>query len=228
MRMLTELEMDAIFGGDGVNTTTLPNVVVTANRIQSTGGYYISGWSSFAGSYDENGQSNSCYYSSPYAALPPSQVASPAGLRCVLAAAAVPGYTFAPNVNLQIMNSYGFREETPGAPNYNGYVLSNSYVMPAGYDRGMGGNTLSGGPTTYVYIYAGGMSGGMGHAYTDPITNVSYPNGIGALNNREAAINTAAHEAAHSRGISSELLAEGYAARAVMNYRAGAGTSCPQ
>lgn len=226
MRLLTEVEMDQVFGGqDSSNVTTLPTVVVTASRQSNNGGYWISGWSSFTqDEYYASGGSTSCYYTSYYQALPSPAVPTPEGLGCAIAAAAVPGYGIPADASVHMVNSYGFRELTPGASNYNEIMLQSSSTATNGYEGPMYGSYNG----NHIYLYATGMmSDSNSGQYVDVNTGAMMP-GIGALTSRENQILTLAHEAAHLvlGQTASEEVVEGYGVEAVKNFRNGAGANC--
>lgn len=236
MRLLTEAEMDQVFGGqDSSNVTTLETIVVTATRQQNNGGYWIGGWSAFTQDeyYNGSGGGSACYYTSPYQALPSFMVPTPEGLRCAMTAAAVPGFDFPVGTSLHMVNSYGFRELTAGAANYGEIVLQSYASPPSGYEGPLYGTyngsdlSLSG---NHIYLYATGMVPDTNSGqYVDVNTGLTMP-GIGNLTGRETQILTLAHEAAHIvlGDNANEDIMEGYGVEAVKNFRNGAGASCPK
>ena len=233
MRLLTETEMDQVFGGqDSSNVTTLPEIVVTASRQQSSGGYWLGGWSAFA--QDEyygggGGGGSACYYTSQYQPLPSPVVPTPEGMRCAITAAAVPGYGFPAGMNLHMVNSYAYQETTPGASNYGDIVLTSSQTAPYGYDAPLYASYGQTSSASHVYLYAGGMVSAAGsNPYVDVNTGSLMP-ALGALTARENQILTLAHEAAHLvlGPSASEEVVEGYGVEAVKNFRNGVGANCP-
>lgn len=227
MRLLTEAEMDQVFGGqDSSNVTTLPTITVTAPRQNSGGGYWIGGWSDFGqDEYYGSGGSSSCYYTSSYQPLPSPSVPTPEGLRCAMTAAAVPGFDLPAGVDIHMVNSHGFRELTPGVPNFNEIVLQNSSTAPGNYEGPMYGSYNG----NNIYMYAAGMMADAGSgSYVDVTTGATMP-GIGPLTARENQILTMAHEAAHIvlGNPGDEAIMEGYGVAAVQNFRNGAGANCP-
>ena len=219
--------MDQVFGGqDTSSVTTLPTITVTAQRQQSSGGYWIGGWSDFGQDeyYGSSGQT-ACYYTSSYQPLPSPSVPTPEGLRCAMTAAAVPGFDFPAGSNIHMVNSYAFRELTPGAPNLNEIVLQSTPTPPANYEGPLYGSY----DQNNIYLYADGMmADASSGSYVDVTTGATMP-GIGPLTARENQILTMAHEAAHMvlGNNADEAIMEGYGVAAVQNFRNGAGANCP-
>lgn len=229
MRMLSEAELDVVFGGgDSTATaTTLAPVVVTEKRITSNSGDFLSGWSDFR--QDETWSSGSsnygCYAGGTYPALSPNSIPTPPGLECMLAATAAPGKGLPAGVSVHVVNNFAFRETTQGDPNIGGYAFSSSPTIPGNYDVMINGTFVG----SNLYIYARGMIASQdSSSYVDPVDGMERPNGIGSLTARENALLTFAHEAAHANGISNEADATSYGKHAVERFRAGAGTSCPR
>lgn len=236
MRMLTETEMDQIFGGDDRQTITLPTVNVSGTRITSTGGHYTSGWGAFTtdGFFQGGGGEpvsgvdyNLKHY---HHALPVSELPTTQGLRCAHDATAHPNYKIAAGAQLHIVNDYVYKEITAGDPNNGVYLHTPSSSMPGSYDKIIAGMTAS----NHVYLYAKGMASGANYtdAYIDPANGQERTISLGTLTARENAILVVAHEAAHTRGVDSsdrgEKIASGAGVHAIQQFRAGAGTSCPK
>lgn len=227
--------MDQVFGGqDTSNVTTLPEIVVTASRQQSNGGYWLGGWSAFAQDEYYGGSSGSqgaCYYTSQYQPLPSPSVPTPEGAKCAVAAAAVPGFGFPANTNLHVVNSYAYQETTDPATMGN-IILTSSSTIPGNYDGQLAASYASSGGVNHVYLYAAGMTAvSDGTPYVDVNTGVMTA-GLGALTARENQILSLAHEAAHlalgpALSDYDEAVAEGYGVEAVKNFRNGAGANCP-
>lgn len=229
MRMLSEAELDVVFGGgDSTATaTTLAPVVVTGTRITSNSGDYLSGWSDFR--QDETWSSGSsnygCYAGGTYPALSPNSIPTPPGLECMLAATAAPGKGLPAGVSVHVGNYFAFKETTEGDPNIGSYTMSSSPGIPGNYDVMINGTFVG----SHLYIYARGMiTSADSSSYVDPVDGMERPNGIGSLTARENALRTFGHEVAHANGVGDEPTATSYGNHAVERFRAGAGTSCPR
>jgi hypothetical protein len=112
MRLLTDAEMDAIFGGDG-DVQTLPTVTVTGTRMSNTGGYYLPGTDGFL----QEEVSAGCswcygYYASMYSAVPLDQVPSMDRVKCLANATALPGKGFKGTYSLHVLPSRVYRSDT--------------------------------------------------------------------------------------------------------------------
>lgn len=249
MRILSEAEMDDVFGGQATDavTTTLPDVVVTGQRMTfSGGGYWLMGadFSRF-NHYDENsGSSGACYLCSdgsylcgPHQFEQPAlpSVPTPEKLMCIMDAAAVPGNDLLPNFRFAVVNSYANYDRASDTLH-----LSSSPFTTTGYTRGLTIPTLgSGSPYSgSTSIYADAMDGD-----TNPTTGAYYDaNGTlvssyyhGTLSAIEEAVLVTAHEARHQHvymnpGLlgtrDEESDARTFGIKALENFRAGQGASC--
>ncbi|MCL1634925.1 hypothetical protein M2650_09820 [Luteimonas sp. SX5] len=255
MRVLSEEEMDEVFGGQSTATVTptLPAVTVTATRLTSNGGgFWIGGGSGF-GQYDENsGSSGSCYYCSdgswcppgsqvPQPALPPASVPSPDKLKCIMDAVAVTGNDLRTDYRFAVVNSYGYynfstknlhmssTQITPPS----GYVWINGLTVPTNVTSM---NPYHGTST----VYAGGMDGSGGQnanygSYYNATGQLVSNYALGMLSGIEEALLTSAHEARHQYTVLNPALlgtrdaeadARTYAIKALEKYRTGAGHNC--
>lgn len=226
MRMLTEAEMDQIFGGGDSShgVTTLNPVQVTASRITSSGGFYVSGMESFGFPIDECsvcGGPNSTYFY--YYALPQSEIPTPAGLRCLHEATAHPSYKLVSGGEIHIMNEYVYKAPQEVYSHRTDTIAS----PPTGYSPTAGIHYNG-----HAWIYAHGMVEVTNRdRYIYPGSDTVQTNSM-PLTARENAILTVAHEAAHSRGVpdtvEGDQRATGAGVWAVNRFRAGAGANCPR
>ena len=162
MRILSESEMDEVFGGQAMSsvTPTLPTVTVTAPRMQDYGGgYWIGGSSGFSGMNENTGYEGGSWPTNPvyYPALtsPPT----PEKLECVLDSVAVPGSDLRADFRFAVVNSYAFL-----APNGSIYLSqTNSNPGPTLGYQSINGYTTPTNPGPYQpyygtsVVYAAGM-----------------------------------------------------------------------
>lgn len=233
MRILSAVEMDAVFGGDGTVAPTLPTVNVTATSINDGSAFDIGGgWGNFS-SPTEGTYIPGCGFGCAYNMLRPAIASPPSAdhLRCVVNADAAPGFSMPSNYSLTVVDAYGFFTGTsPNGPGGTGVSTSACSGGSAGQSP-LYGLTETSPPAAphqihSTQIFAGGM---VPHAdsiyYTNPQTS---QNGIfpGPFTAVEWEIASLAHEAAHENGIVSEQQAWYYGYIAVQNHRWGHDKAC--
>jgi len=221
MRLLSEEELDEIFGGQSTSTVvpTLDRVSVTAPRYnQLSGGYWLGGGGGF-GQYDESSSGNhgGSWYDCgnpdgtwcrsgvnypPKPALP--SVPTPEKLKCIInAVSASTGETMRTDYRFAVVNSYGYYNESASSL----YLSSTMTTPPSGFISINGLNNPAGpsknspfnGTTT---IYAGGMDGsdgGNAHygSYYDSAGKLKDSYALGPISPLEEAVLTAGHEVRH-------------------------------
>lgn len=239
MRILKEEELDALFGGDDITTTTTETVYVTAARIQETSGAYLSSY--LPGFIFEESAQNpdglepwlAQYYRSMYEVVPHWTVPTRETMDC-LAQATSPGNR-APRYPLRIVNSYGLVANNSSA-SQDGLVHSRHYVTSADYpehSQGRKGLTFHAGDGTgHTYLYANGLLQGDASApYTDVVTGELMPPWSTTYTRTEWMLKVYVHEIYHqyypTQHAGSELLAEGWGVSAVRMLRQGVGSNCP-
>ncbi len=218
MRTLTANELDELFAGQ--NATTLPTVTVTAPKYNNSYSPYSgSGWGSGVTFYESYGSQVSCYSTAgSYYALPWYSAPDMKDLRCETNAAADPGMTIPASATFEFINKYAHQ-----APN-NDRVYNDSSNHPPGYGNVTGYASAN---WNGIYLYGHGAVGATStEPYTDPATGVQHAPWVTSMTGLEHQLLTAAHEAAHGRGIVDERLAEGYAINALKRYRQN-GPKCP-
>lgn len=233
MRLLTDAEMEQLFGGDD-DIQTMPTITVTGTRMTNTGGHYIPGFNAFV---REETWGSSCtwcaaYYSALYRVVPPEHVPTRERAKCLANATAQPGKGFRPEIRLNIVNARVFRNPSlsPGATNWI-HRNNQSGTVPAGYTQEVNGVTVTStdGSTGTTNLYAAGMLGGFIPPYTDVTTN-QQGTLTGSLTEREMLVFTLGHELYHQHNYGQpqdENAANGWGVYAVQRYRAGAGQACP-
>ncbi|MUV15351.1 hypothetical protein [Noviluteimonas gilva] len=237
MRMLTDAEMDAIFGGDGNYTQTLDTVTVTGSRVTGSGGYYMPGLSGFL-KEETSGGCSWCYayYQSMFRSIPADQVPTKERVTCVANATALPGKGFKPSYTLHVLPQRVFRN--PSLSNgqtswiHRGGQGNSTSGVP-GYTAQVGGLTISASNGKGVtYVYAGGMvPGSIMPGYIDPLTN--QPGTLtGELTRAEHLAYVIAHETYHqhhafTEANTDENRANGWGVHAVKRMREGAAAHCP-
>lgn len=254
MRILSEQEMDEVFGGQATATvtpTTLDTITVTAPRLSSYGGAYWFGGQGFSsydessgnvgGSYYDCGGGAWCHISETKRPALPS-VPSPEKMMCIMDAVAEPGADLRTDFRFAIVNSYAYYNPgisylqlrstpitTPGL----GYNSVDGLTVPTN----VGGGNYYYGTTT---IYAGGMDGTGGQnatigSYYNAAGQLIGSYATGPLSGIEEAVITAAHEARHQYttwnpallgGHDAEADARTHGIKALEKFRAGLGQSC--
>lgn len=220
MRTLSKDELDQVFAGD--NATNLATITVTApNLNNSYSPYFGSGWGGGITYYESSGgQQIACYSTAgSYYALTWGSGPDMKDLRCETNAAADPGMTIPASANFEFINKWTHENLSNGD-----HIYSQSSTNSSGYGT-LAGRTSA--PQNAIYIYAGGAVAGTNtEPYTDPATGVPHAAWVTSMTAQEYALLTAAHEAAHGRGIVDEKIAEGYGVNALKRFRKN-GSKCP-
>jgi hypothetical protein len=233
MRVLSEDELDSVYGGQNVRTTGLGTVQVTATRLRQTSGVYWQGAGSTGFGSDEIGGGGSSCWSGVFTPIKAWEVPSVGKIRCMMDEAAVAGFNLSPNYPVAVVNSWawGAPDETipgkiqlkftgntnqPPGPEYTGYS-GFSYTESQG---DIVKNTVS--------LFPGGMIAGVvqtGMQANMPDGSIR-PAGynLGNLSVNEHSLLVVAHEAAHQqvnlRGLSlSHEQVEGLAQQALINFQ---------
>ncbi len=237
MRILTEDELDSVYGGQNIRTTSFGTVQVTATRLRETSGAYWQGAGSTGFGSDEIGGAGSSCWGGTFTPIKAWDVPTVGRMRCMMDEAAVPGFNLSPEYPLAIVNSWawgapddviagkiqlkftGNTNLAPG-PEYTGYS-GFSYTEAQG---NIVKNTVS--------LFPGGMIAGVvqtGMQANMPDGSVR-PAGynLGNLSINEHSILAVAHEAAHQqvrlRGLSlSHEQVEGLGQQALANFQARKG-----
>ena len=216
MRILTEEELTAVFGGDStIRTTNLSGITVNATAVANP----IIAFSEVGGLYSPTGYGefgNGCYYNGSGGAI--GHVPSNSTIRCFVTASADPGWDIAPGYNINFVNEFAF---APLSGDISALTMQPSQIAPAGKPGMVYAVTQEAANAIdyhVITIFAGTRITFPGGAqYEDPATGAIST--VPALGVDQATTFIAAHEAAHTQGVPSgqagELLANGYGMHAV-------------
>jgi hypothetical protein len=221
MRILTEEELTAVFGGDStIRTTNLAGYTVNATSVANPSVPFseIGGIFSPTG-YGEYG--SACYYNGVGGAL--SHVPSNDTIRCFLSATADPGWDIAPGYRINFVNDFAF---APLNGDISALTMQPSSIAPSGKPGMVYGVTQEAANAIdyhVITIFAGTRTTFQGGAqYEDPATGVIST--VPALGVDQTVTFIAAHEAAHTQGVpasqAGEILANGYGMHAVARLNA--------
>lgn len=250
MRILTDDEMDIVFGGaDSTLATNLPTVNVVGQRssYQSGSGYFYTLSNGYSGYQSE--QTCSCP-SGPQVSYPIniSNYVTPNKLRCLVDEAADPGHGAVAGYEMKYVSSWAWQSSLDTASmrlsNYNGlpmypmvyrpgevYKAVNGATMvePSSYQQGSNGVAY---PVGTVALYGGAFesqtAGTNSKPYYNDVGDV-VTRKVGAMTAQEKLIMVAAHEYQHVYqfmnpgylgGLDAEYDAETFALRAFDRYRA--------
>jgi len=249
MRILSEDELDQVFGGDSYGVTKLATVNVTGPTYQTIGNYFTY---SYSAPYSESGggsSGGSWSGGSSNSALPSSQLPILSKVRCQANAAAVPGHapSDVPDYALDMYNSHAYKW-----PNSQSYYFTSGGYQPPGTQQ-LRGLTFAN-PATYnastqsysggkLTLYADAVVATTGntysHSYYDDANNlVTQGKTLGVLTAEENTLMVTLHETQHayqfvnagwmaSQGRADiEADAETFAIKGLERFRAGIKGSC--
>lgn len=236
MRILSEEELDAVYGGDG-NVVTFGTVQVTATRLRNTGGVYWSGAGSTGFGHDEIGGGSGSCWNGTFTPIFYLDVPSVGKVRCMVEESAAPGFALSPNHPVAVVNSWAFGAPDGGSTKLQFTGYTNAPPGPewqsyAGFSYTAKDAATNNVVANSVSLFPAGMiSGNITVPYPAQMPDGSIrPAGtnLGQLSIDEHTVLTMGHEAAHQNsnlrhlGLS-EAQAEGYGQLALENYRARKG-----
>ena len=219
MRILTEEEMDAVFGGaDGTLATNLPTVNVVAQRssYQSGSSYFYSLSNGYSGYHSE--QTCGCP-SGPKVEYPihTNNYVSPSKLRCLIDQAADPGHGSVASYDMKYVSSWAWLKSTDVShshmqlSNYRGipvypnpgtdtYVATNGQVLvePTSYVTSEGLTTWTAGTVTlYGGAFEAQPAGTKSKPHYNELGDYVASRSLGAMSSQEKLIMVGAHEFQH-------------------------------
>jgi hypothetical protein len=238
MRLLTDDELDSIFGGDDNYVQTLPEVSVTGTRMMQSGGHYLPGLGGFLKEETSSGCSWCfAYYQNMYRSVPAAQVPSKARVRCIADATAQPGKGFKSTYTLHVLPQRVFRNKNLSNSQTSWIHRGGAGVTTSGvpgYDIQVGGLTQGASNGTGVtYLYAGSMEpGDSPPTYWDVDKDQLVNPSSQKLTQSEHLVLAIGHELYHQHHAftpenSREDKADGWGMKALQRFRAGAAAHCP-
>lgn len=250
MRILTDEELDEVFGGNS-GGLTLGTVQVRGPSYSTfnSGGFFSYGPDYSEGGGGQSGGSAGSGGGTVHYAVDPSSLPRADKMECLVAAAGEPGHVDTANVRIQIINAHAF--QAPGqlyefraqaGENPEGFVRlrGQMYVDPNSYysDGGMNAYTRAA-ALMFVDAFSPTPEGTRSHAYYNEVGEiVQEGRALGALTGEENAVMVAAHEYQHafqarypsmfaSMSVEQrEADAERYGLKALDRYRAGNKGNC--
>jgi hypothetical protein len=216
MRTLSAQELDDVFAGQSTSlpvSATIERVTVTAPHYSNSSLPFPYAGSSWRGaSYNENG--DICYSGAgSYFAVFWRDIPNMADVRCEMNKAADPGMTMPDSATFAPVNDYAFKDRTTGD-----IIHKASSDAPPNTDYVYGQTDAA---HNAVYVYAAGFTvGNTTEAYRDVDTGAVMPPWQTNMTPFQHALLVAAHESAHGRGVTDELVAEGHAVSALKRWRA--------
>ncbi|WP_152985202.1 hypothetical protein [Stenotrophomonas beteli] len=246
MRILTDQELDEVFGGDSSVGLTLNRVTVHGPTFSTfnVGGYFSYGPGYSESSGGQSGGSSGSGYGVVHHAVDPSTLPRADKMECKVAAVAEPGHADTANVRVVIVNAhankqigqetYEFRSDSPEVPDGYQRIRGALYVDPNSYQPD--GSYTRANAMLFVDAFKATPDGTRSHRYYNDAGELQEQGRpLGALTAEENAIFVAAHEYQHAYqarypqlfvGLDKEADAETYGLKALDRYRAGTKGNC--